>query len=144
LSDIDRQRLAGTFEGRDWMTIEDLYQASLAGGVFSSQHFAKCLAMHSKSVLRRALKSGRLRQVDGSVIKVASIAIVPEGAKERVRVYKREDLFTIDDYWQVIAYWDRQAKYARKMKRYYTRLATKAHGSNFTKLLPCFKENALP
>jgi hypothetical protein len=143
MSNINRQKLARIFEGREWMSIGDLFQAALAEGVFSPGHFAKCQVSHSKAALRRVLRSGRLRLPDGTPIRLVSITMIPEGTRKRVRVYKREDMLTIEDYWQLMACWDRQVQHARKMKRHYIELATQAHGSNFVKLLPRFAEREL-
>ncbi len=147
LSDIDRQRLAGTLAGLDWVTIDDLYQSAVTAGVFNSGHFAKCIDMHSKAALRRILKSGRLKQADGAVIRVVSLTAYDydarSGGMQKIKFYKREDLLSFEEFWQVSIYWVRRENHARKMIRHYIELARKKHGVNLEAMLPYFKENDL-
>ena len=142
-ANVSREALAGVFADLDWANIDDLYEMALKSGVFGPGFYSKVFQTAAKDAIRRALKHGKLKDVDGTIIKVASIVMRDKLTGKSSRVYKREDLFTVEDAWQVYSYWDRYERRGRKMKRYYATLGKKLHGVNFTRLFPCFKEESL-
>lgn len=140
IADVSGPALAKVFESLDWADINELCAASITGGVFGEGFYAKCVKSHAKVVIRRLLKSGRLRDAAGEIIKVASIVMTGKDTKKARRVYKREDLFTEGDFVQVMNYHRGAAAMHRRKFRYYKKKAIARFGPSIQGLLPGFDE----
>jgi hypothetical protein len=138
--DISRESLAGVFEDLDWADIDQLCQAALQGGVFGPGFYSKCILAHAKTLIREVLRSGGMKDADGKVIKVASIVVVDDQTGRSRRVYKREDLFSLSDFIQVMHYHRGRAAHHKRKFKYFRSLAIRKHGDTVQPLLPGFTE----
>jgi len=140
LADASGEALVRALAGLNWADIDQICEAALSGGVFSGSFFKKCITLQAKVVLRRMLKSGKLLDADGVVIKMASIVIKDKETGQDRRVYKREDLFDEEDFVQVMLYHKRQAKTHIAKMKYYRRAAIKKFGPRVQAMLPGFED----
>ena len=99
----------------NWVTVDECVSALDASNAWGDTFLDDALREAKKVVVRRVMQS--MRAADGTR-NVASVETTNE-AGERVRVYKQECLFKVEDYRQVVAYHrDRGEHHQREAARY--------------------------
>lgn len=109
-----------------WVDIDTLTDAAISDSEFNFEEgpIARAARGEMKSQVRRLIK--KLRGADG-VPDFASIIRKNEDG-DKVRVYKQETLFDMNDYRQTINYWHQAKKYAGKMEHGYRKRCRERFG----------------
>jgi hypothetical protein len=131
----DMSILASVLKKGGWADIDELFDACFAANAFSHEFLSGAIKKAAKAEIRRQLKSGKVRDENGNVIRVANIVVKGKEGKLR-RVYKQEMLFDVGDCVQVVSYWNTYVKRGKKKRDYYVNLAVQLHGPQIQGMLP--------
>jgi hypothetical protein len=136
---VNEVALARIVLGRDWADINELWEDCKREDVFGAKFYDGAIERAGKALLRRLLRSGKVKDERGRTVQVASIIIQVKDDKGNVknkRVYKQELLFDIGDCIQVINYWRTNRDKCGERIRYYSDLAVQLHGPQVQGMLP--------